>query len=223
MKNKRYPIFIVLLILVTFVLAGSSVFDLKLAFNEGAASAIDSFATGGDTQTRIQLLEEENANLRAQLFRQDLLPSGSAIVYSSYPFNSKSELIINQGAADGVAVGDAILSGNSILVGRVREVTEGQAVITTIFDPTFETAVRIGDQGVDALMRGGSELVLDLIPAEAEIKVGQPIVTAGRELPYGLHIGIVKEIKESSGSVFKKALIEPGFEVKALRNVNILN
>ena len=223
MRKRRYPIFVILMVLGTFVLAGSSVFDLKLAFNRGAANAIDSFAAGGDLQAKLELLEKENADLRAQLFRQDLLPIGSAVVYSSYPFNSKSELIINQGSTSGIAVGDTVLSGTSILVGRVKSVTEDKSVVTTVFDPSFETAVRIGPSGVDALLRGGNELMLDLISAEAEVEVGQSIVTAGSDLPYGLHIGVVREVKENSGSVFKKALVEPGFEVKALRNVNILN
>ncbi|MDP3953474.1 MAG: rod shape-determining protein MreC [bacterium] len=223
MKQRRYPTLVVLLILGGIVLAGNSVFDFKLAFNKGVANTLSSFASGGDLQTRIESLERENTDLRAQLFRQDLLPTGSAVVYSSYPFNSKSELIIGQGVQDGVAVGDTILSGNSVLVGRVREVSEDKSVVTTIFDPGFETAVRIGDQEIDALMRGGNELLLDLIPTDAEVEAGQSVVTAGSELPYGLHIGIVKEVKEAGGSVFKKALVEPGFEVKALRNVNILN
>ncbi len=223
MRKKRYPLIAVIAILGAFVLAGGSAFDLKLAFNRGAASAIDSFASGGDIQSRIELLEKENADLKAQLFRQDLLPEESAIVYSSYPFNSKSELIISQGTNDGITTGDAVVYGTSVLVGTVTETSADKSVVTTIFDPGFETSVRIGNQGTDALMKGGNELILDFIPAEDEIAIGDIVFTAGSNLPYGLQVGVVKELKDTSGSVFKKALIEPGFEVKALRNVNILN
>jgi len=222
MRKKRYPTLIILAILGGFILAGGSVFDFKLALNRGAATAVDSFTSSENLQERIIQLEEENANLKALLLRQDLLTEESAVVYSSYPFNSKSELIINKGSDDGIEVGDAVTWGDAVLVGKIKETTSSKSVVTTIFDPGFETAVRIGDQGVNSLMRGGNELLLDLIPTEAELEIGDTIVTAGQDFPYGLSIGLVKEIKDS-GSVFKQALIEPAFEVKSLRYVNILN
>jgi len=223
MRRKRYPLIIVIIILAFVILAANFFFDFKLSFNRSAASVVDSFSKDKKLEGQILLLQEENADLRAQLFREDITPEDSAIVYSSYPFNNKSEIIISWGASENISIGDAATFGQSILVGRVKEVADKKSVVTTIFDPGFETAVRIGTGAVDALMRGGNELTLEFIQGDAEIEVGDRVVTASNDLPYGLEVGQIKEIHTKGGSVFKTATLKPSFEIKALRNVSILH
>ena len=139
MRKKRYPFIIAIIILGLIILAAELFLDLRLSFNRSVASVLDGFTQGGDLENRITLLQQENADLRAELFRETIMPEDSAIVYSSYPFNSKSEIIISWGENRGVLVGDAAIYGTSIFVGRVKEVTLDKSVVTTIFDPGFET------------------------------------------------------------------------------------
>lgn len=223
MRKTRYPLIIAIIILGLVILAADLFFNLRLSFNRSVASVLDGFNQGGDLENRIILLEQENADLRAELFREAVIPVDSAIVYSSYPFNSKSEIIISWGEDRGVSVGDAAVYGTSVFVGKVKEVTLDKSVVTTIFDPGFETPVRIGENGIDALMRGGNELVLEFIPGEAKIEVGNRVVTAGSDLPYGLEIGQIAEVRTEGGSVFQSATLKPSFEIKALRDVSILH
>ena len=140
-------------------------------------------------------------------------------VYSSYPFNNKGEIAIAAGEDLGLVPGDAIVIGGNILVGRVRSVFKLSSIVTTIFDPSWEVQVRIGESEVDALMQGGNELRLTLIPADEYIEKGDLVVSAGENLPYGLEVGFVGEIVSMSGNVFQEAIIEPGLKIKDLRNV----
>ena len=221
MRKRRYPFIIVAVVLSLIILAANFFFDLKLSLNRNVASALNSITPNNGLERQVSLLEKENANLKARLFREIILPQESAIVYSSYPFNNKSEIIISWGTNDGVSVGDAVTYGTNILVGQVKETTLKNSVITTIFDPGFETAVRIGTSAVDALMRGGNELTLEFIPGDADIEIGDRVVTASSELPYGLELGQIKEISTEGGSVFKSAILEASFEIKTLRDVDI--
>ena len=223
MRRERYILIIAIILLVFVILAANLFFDFKISLNKSVASVLGAFAPNDEFQRQILLLQQENANLKAQLFKEAIVPQDSAIVYSSYPFNNKSEIVISWGTNEGVAVGDVVTYGNNIIVGQVREVTAKNSVVTTIFDPNFETAVRIGTGSVDALMRGGNELTLEFIPGDANIEVGDRVVTASPEFPYGLELGQIKVIDTKGGSVFKSATLEASFEIKALRNVSILH
>src|SRR3989344_148609 len=123
MRKRRYPLIITIGILLLIIFAANIFFDLKLSFNRNVASALNALTPSDEFQNKISLLEKENANLRAQLFKETILPQESAIVYSSYPFNNKSEIVISWGTNEGVAVGDVVAYGNNIIVGQVREVT----------------------------------------------------------------------------------------------------
>src|SRR3989344_158565 len=223
MRKKRYLLIITIVVLAFIILAANLFFDFKISFNRSVASVLDALAPNDGLQKQILLLQKENADLKARLFEEAVVPQNTAIVYSSYPFNNKSEIIISWGSNEGVSVGDAATYGSNILVGQAKEVTDENSVVTTIFDPGFETAVRIGTGAVDALMRGGNELTLEFISGDADIEVGDRVVTASKELPYGLEIGQVKEIHAEGGSVFKSATLQASFEIKTLRDVSILH
>src|SRR3989344_3538051 len=189
MRRERYILIIAIILLVFVILAANLFFDFKISLNKSVASVLGAFAPNDEFQRQILLLQQENANLKAQLFKEAIVPQDSAIVYSSYPFNNKSEIVISWGTNEGVAVGDVVAYGNNIIVGQVREVTAKNSVVTTIFDPNFE--------------------------------VGDRVVTASPEFPYGLELGQIKVIDTKGGSVFKSATLEASFEIKALRNVSI--
>ncbi|MCR4260925.1 MAG: rod shape-determining protein MreC [Candidatus Colwellbacteria bacterium] len=223
MRKKRYPLIIIIAILAFVVIAANLFFDLKLSLNKSAASVVGAFDQSEDLQKQISLLQKENTDLKAQLFRESVTPEDFAVVYSSYPFNNKSEIVISWGENKGVLVGDAAVYGSSVLIGKVKQVTPENSVVTTIFDPSFETAVRIGTGKFDALMHGGNELALEFIPGDAKVEVGDRVFAAGSDLPYGLEVGQIKEVYTEGGSVFQSATLQPSFEIKTLRDVSIFD
>jgi cell shape-determining protein MreC len=196
----------------------------------------DFFVKKERAHDEILLLKQENEDLRAQIQKcavpdiqslkqkQEIL-SGKYLrvrVFSVYPFNIRNQLTINAGEEQGIKnMMPAVLAEN-ILVGRIKEVSRKISVIQTVFDPAFETPVRIGGEGVNGLLQGGSEPKIVLIEKTKPLARGDLVYSAGPDFPYGLKIGEIDEIRESIPGVFKEAIIKAPFKVGDIREVNIL-
>jgi cell shape-determining protein MreC len=222
MKKQRY--FIIGFIGITsLLLIGSNIFfDSKINFTKGLATVFSGYDELSLTQ-EIRELQRENADLRVQLSGLDHKAEGDYVVYSSYPFNNRSEIVIGDIDEFTVSLGDTVVYGNSILVGKVKLLTGNQAIVTTIFDPGFETAVRIGDSSTDALIRGGNSLELSLIPEDALIEVGDVVYTSNKDFPYGLEVGTIARIDNVQNTPLRTAQVEPSIGINNLRHVGILN
>ncbi len=109
-----------------------------------------------------------------------------------------------------------------ILVGQVTEVFENSSVIQTIFDPSWQSPVRIGDEETNGLFQGGNEPKVVLIEKDKPIKTGDIVYSVSQEFPYGLKIGEVIEIRQTAAGVFKEATLKMPFNVNELREVNII-
>lgn len=173
-------------------------------------------------------LKQENEELRAHLqncqspIANRQLPDNhlTVKVFSTYPFNIKNQIIVNAGEKHGIKKLVAAVLEN-ILVGQVVEVFENYSVIKTIFDSNFQLPVRIGKDEINALFQGGAEPKAVLIDKEKPIQAGDVVYSASSEFPYGLKIGEISEIKETSAGVFKEAVLKMPFNVNKLREVNI--
>lgn len=174
-----------------------------------------------ENSRRITELEKENRNLRFQLLNQKLEKAGVVKVYSAYPFSNRGELAIAAGLADGIKIGDVVTYGNNIIVGKITKVFDSSSVVTTIFNPSWKSAVRIGEHEIDALLQGGNELTVTLIPIESEVHDGELVITASQDIPYGLGMGTIKNIRTAPGNAFKEATLEPNFQFKQLKDVSI--
>lgn len=211
----------VLIALVAVFIYSRPIIDAKF-FSASLIGGFTDYFKGDDgLKNRIAELERENEDLKVQIFNQNIGVENSVKVYSSYPFNGKKDIVIAAGTDKGVKKDDFITYGKNVLVGKVREVFDFSSVVNTIFDPDWEIAVRIGEKQVDALFRGGNELKVSLIPNDADIAVGQIVITSGSGLPYGLEIGKIKEIKTFAGNPFKEAVVEPNFRLSELKDVEI--
>lgn len=210
-----------LAILSALIVYSGPLFDKKLAVS-GATNRFVSLIVrnSSDLEAQIEFLESENRYLR-ELLNKNTDSTDSIKVYSSYPFNSKGEIAIAAGENLGLVPGDTVVIGGNVLVGRVRSVFKSSSIVTTIFDPSWEVQVRIGESEVDALMQGGNELRLTLIPVDEYVEKGDLVVSAGRSLPYGLEVGFVGETVSMPDGVFKEAIIEPSLRIKNLRDVTL--
>lgn len=143
-----------------------------------------------------------------------------AIVYSRYPMNLKNELLVNAGRNEGVHAGQAVVFGK-VLIGKVEKVFDDTALIETIFDNRFETTVRVGGAGVNALLQGGAMPKLSLIPKNADIKKGDIVYSASPSFPYGLTVSEVNEVKISSDQLFKEASLNFSYDINGVQTVLI--
>ncbi len=145
----------------------------------------------------------------------------SAKVFSVYPFNNKNSIVLGAGQKDGVKKYAVVSWGENILIGQVSEVSDKWSSAKTVFDPDWQFPVRIGEKEIDGLLQGGSVPRIALISKDKEISSGDLVYSAGADLPYGIKIGEVGEIREKQSEVFKEAILKFPYNLNDLRNVQI--
>jgi cell shape-determining protein MreC len=189
-----------------------------------------SFLFAKEDGAELLTLRSENLSLRATLegrkeletILPDLSRQGTvAGVFSSYPFNFRNVLILSRGADAGIRNGGAAVF-RGVLVGRVAEVGPRTSIVTTLYDPRFELAVRIGPRGVDAIQTGGTSPKITLIAKDAVIAAGDIVTSADPSLPLGLVVGEVLEPVNEPSAPFKEAPLRIPYRIQALRFVSVL-
>lgn len=179
---------------------------------------------------QLSSLAVENQNLRAQLFelreQAGIATFGKeryvrAKVYSTYPLNTKHLLAINAGSADGLAAGMPVTVDTHLFLGTITEVFSDQSVVRTVFDEGVRLAVKIGDQGIEALLLGGKTPRLTLISNHANIQDGERVYTASRDLPFGIVLGTVAKIRARVEGAFQEADLEMPYDMRGLQEVFI--
>lgn len=176
-------------------------------------------------------LKQENEELWARVQKlqmsnnQELTTNDNhyltAKVFSTYPFNIKNQITINIGEKQGIKKLAQAVLGKDILVGQVLEVFENYSIVKTIFDPTWQLPVRIGKDEIIGLFHGGGEPKVVLIDKEKSIQARDIVYSVSSEFSYGLKIGEISEIKETSAGVFKEAILKMPFNVNELRTIEI--
>ena len=174
-------------------------------------------------------LSAENIALKAQFAELETIQSQipkvpqaylRAMVYSRYPMNFKNEILVNVGAADGVAVGKAVLFGD-VFIGKVASVFSDSALIETVFDSDFKMPVRVGSSGYDALLSGGAYPKAGSISKKAALADGDAVVTADSNFPYGLPVGTVRDVSISADNLFEEATINFTYDINSVQTVLI--
>ena len=185
---------------------------------------------------RLQSAASENDELRdmvdyARGSGLDAFEPVTARVYSR-SFSSWYETIeINKGSSDGVAKNQPVINGKG-LVGKVKTVSDGNAVVMLLSDSEFGVSARAAASGQPGsiLPVAGSpgELLFDLVPEAREVRTGDSIVTAGTisdrlpsPFPQGIPIGQVKRI-EGEGELDRTIHVAPFADLRALDFVQVL-
>lgn len=191
-------------------------------------------------------LRKENADLRAalatasagsaelaaikkqlglrELAGKRLIP---ADVVSTQPDSFRSFITINRGSSDGVAAGMAVLVDGT-LVGTVDTVSGLTAKVLVVSDPTFKvTGQVLGDSnGATGTVRGsiGGGLVMEKIPQDQKIKVGDTVITSGQggDIVRGYSLGTIQSITKADNGVFQSAIISTPVQASRLQTVFVV-
>jgi len=176
----------------------------------------------GQLKTRVlelqqELVDENQQNLENQALRAELgfakntaLSLAACTVLSENPFGQTDALVLNCGANDGVATGQAVIS-QGYLVGKIIYAGPDSSTALLITDSNFSTDARISQTNVTALVRGsfGSGLILDQVQQTSDLQKGWLVVTAGinAQIPKNILIGQVSDILSSDNDLFKRAAL----------------
>ena len=178
---------------------------------------------------QLSALALENQSLRAQLAQLMVSPTlikeparryVNARVYSSYPFNNADKMLITAGEPEGIAVGDIVEASPGIFLGTVVKVTGSTSEVQTLFDPSTQIPVKIGESHIDSLLVGGHQPTLTLISKKKLPEAGASVLTAAKSSSYGLTVGTVGEL--TSSELFSTASVVTPYALSDLNQVFIL-
>jgi len=172
---------------------------------------------------------DENVSLRALLaFKQKSDTSLiSANVIGADPDVSTVSLVIDRGSEDGVRLGDPVVSGEGVLVGKIVSVAAGRSTVLLCYDHRSRIAAMVqGHPESNGVASGERGLVIrmTLIPQNAPIEVGDVVVTTGLEpsLPRGLIIGSIDSVSRVPSEPFTSATVVPAADALHLTAVAVL-
>ncbi|MDB5985255.1 MAG: mreC [Nevskia sp.] len=164
---------------------------------------------------KLESLEAENERIRALLSSAASLPDrvliSEVMATSQDPY--RHQIVLNRGEQDGVYKGQALVDANGVM-GQVIQVNPTTCVALLITDPDHGIPVEINRTGLQtiALGRGdGQGLSLPYLPGNADIKVGDLLVSSGLggRFPAGYPVGRIFELRHPAGENFMEALAYP--------------
>ncbi|MCX6765972.1 MAG: rod shape-determining protein MreC [Candidatus Moranbacteria bacterium] len=158
-------------------------------------------------------VERENKLLKEQmnLAPGDKFKLETAYVISRDPRGLGNWIEISKGRSDGIREGMPVIVSQGILIGVADEVRAGSSRVTLITNPQSVVNAMIAETGTKGVVRGeyGLGIIFDMVLQTDPIKAGDEIVTSGigKNIPRGLLIGKVQDVRLSGDRLFQQAAI----------------
>lgn len=137
--------------------------------------------------------------------------------------------VLNCGSADGVAVGDPVISGE-YLIGIVNETSPTSCTVLSVCDPKFSAAayeIRTGEAGyTQTTTKLGVQGVLKLSGLERDTAVAEGGIVCtsgvGGVFPRGLIIGTVTTVQKEEGNISYYAEVKPEIEISEVQDAFVI-
>jgi rod shape-determining protein MreC len=174
-------------------------------------------------QENFQAQERYN---KIQDFRNDQnYTSIVANVIGRDPSNWNASLIIDRGHAEGIEVGQPVVSPLGV-VGRIFEVGKNTSKVILLSDPTFAVAAVVERSRENGLLTGTLQGVLRLqyLTDNADVKVCDKVVTSrlSTAFPEGILIGQITDVQASVNSHTVECLVDPAVDLSELEEVIVI-
>ena len=149
----------------------------------------------------------------------------AAAVIARDPSPFLQYVIINRGSDGGLRRGMPVVSQKG-LIGRIAAVTAGASRVQLITDPSSTVNVRLEPSGAQAILQGQitGEIVLDMIPQEANVQAGDLVLTSGLGggYPPNILIGQVASVRSRDQDVFQSASVQTVTDFSQLNIVLVI-
>jgi rod shape-determining protein MreC len=186
----------------------------------------------------LQRVAEENRNLRNQLAQMSMQlgalsearrenerlrqfigfqPPGNyrlvpvkivSVLQHFYPIAA----VINKGRDDNIFENQPVVNRFG-LVGRIKEVMSNNATVQLLTDPANAVSVRVADSRQIGIVRFSPDngMILDNLPADAQIKKGDLIISSGLGgiYPAGVAVAITDSVFANTGEILKTVRLRP--------------
>ncbi len=181
---------------------------------------------------RLTEVEGENERLRQLLRFRQLNPTydfrgGQVIarVISEGPSNYLRTISIDLGANHGIQPDMPVVTERG-LVGRIYKVGPTSSTVLLITDPGSGVNAMTKTNRVVGVVNGqaGALPIMEYIPQDAEVAVGDPVITSGLggNFPKNLVIGQVVEVRKRDYDMFQQAVVRPTVNFDRLEVVLVI-
>lgn len=251
MRKRILPLLLFLFLSVILVVFSSKVstpFDFVSHTFSPIRAFLYSSAHAETKPTELDLLKQENINLRVKLtklyalqkdnnalrsqFEDATLSSEALLPAKVIGFNGSldnpTELLLDQGGNSGVKQGMAVVSGH-VLVGKIGKVTSWNCQLILIASKNFSTLGITSQENSTGVVSGEDDFILlkNVIITDNLTK-GETVVTKGdvnkngTGIPPDLIIGKIISINKSDSSPFQSAFIKPLVNFEKLTTVFVV-
>lgn len=173
-------------------------------------------------------LEKENKDLISQLglLKKEEFNLVAANVIGQDPNNLIQFINIDKGSSDGIKNNQPVIIANNFLIGRVSEVQSHSAKVILITDARSKVNAQIQGADANGIVKGEHNLglMMEMIPQDKIIQRGDKVVTSGvgGDMPVGLYIGEVEEVKTTDNELFQTARIKTQADFKSLKIIFVI-
>jgi rod shape-determining protein MreC len=179
-------------------------------------------------KSQFEELSQENEILRKELnfVKKNNLSFVITQIIGEKNDSGLQTLIINKGETNGLIKGLPVTM-QGFLIGKIIKVDKYTAqVLPIIENQSLVAAVIQNYPKTNGLVKGeyNLSLIMELIPQDIEIKVGDLVITSGLEnnIPRGLVIGQIEKIINQSEELYQKAQINSPISFKSLNFLTVL-
>jgi rod shape-determining protein MreC len=221
-------------------MAGTALQPIQRLFSSGVNSVGDVYASiyqmeevkAENAMLRMQIAQmeeelrnleqagEENERLRELLSIKESRPEFqfvSCSLLSRNPSNYARTFTLDKGTAQGVDVGDSVLSAQGYLVGVISESSLTFSTVCTLLDPSFRAGAYAFRNDEIVLAQGDFEsmkrdrLRLKFLPLDTDVQIGDTLLTSGLGgvFPQDIPIGKVTDVTQESDGMSISAAVQP--------------
>ncbi len=175
-------------------------------------------------------LAEENESLRELLYLNEswaTMEREAASVIGFAPANYKWAIFIDKGRADGIRADMSVVNTDG-LVGKVIRTRSSTATVLLLIDPQASARARVeGAEGRGVISGNGGDETLSLgyVDTDAEVSVGDDVLTAGYDrgiFPPSIPIGEVTSVTTGGGATEQEIAVRPWVDFSSLDFVMVL-
>jgi rod shape-determining protein MreC len=174
---------------------------------------------------KLSILEKENERLRKMLSARtkvgQLVLVAELLSVDLDPY--KQQVTINKGTVKEIYIGQPIIDAWGVM-GQIIHAGKYSATAMLISDPSHAIPVQVNRNGLRSTAFGtghSNKLELRYIPHNAEIEIGDLIVTSGlgERFPPNYPVGRIIEIERPAGETFAYVVAEPVAHLDSSREV----
>jgi rod shape-determining protein MreC len=136
----------------------------------------------------------------------------------------RNTLTIDIGGTEGIKPLMPVI-GDGGLAGLVVSVSEHYAIVNLLLNVDFRASAKIERSRVDGIIAwDGKNLFLKNVAKTLDVKIGDVVLTSSYSstFPPDIRIGVVSEVNEQPGTLFKSVIVTPSVEFVKLEEVFVL-